>query len=86
MRDIGATAPQEQWARLVLKSLAKVRGGLRRLYPRKPIVIVVDALDECDSERETAAILGLLARSAAAQESGWLRVLLTSRPETRIRY
>ncbi len=86
-RDLCNVALQVQWSRLVLEPLAKVYGGsLRWLRPRKPLVIVVDALDECDSERDAAAILGLLAFSAAARESQWLRVLLTSRPETRIRY
>ncbi len=67
MSNVRAAALQEQWARLVLEPLAKVRGGLRRLYARKPVVIVVDALDECDSERDTAALLWLLAFIAASQ-------------------
>ncbi len=50
------------------------------------MVIVVDTLDKCDRERDTVAILGLLAFSAASREAQLLRVLLTSRPETRIRY
>jgi hypothetical protein len=90
-RNIGAMALQEQWARLVLQPLAEVRGGSRgglwrRRRPPKPVVVVVDALDECDSERDVGALLGLLALSATACESHLLRVLLTSRPETRIRY
>jgi hypothetical protein len=80
------TSLQEQWSQLVLQPLARLRGGLRRLYNPKPVVIVVDALDECLSERETAALLGLLALSATAQVSKWLRVFLTSRPETHIRF
>jgi hypothetical protein len=94
MRDIGATAPQEQWAHLVLQPLVEARdggdgGGSWALWPlrqEKPLVIIVDALDECSSERDTAALLGLLALSAAAAESQWVLVLLTSRLETPIRY
>ncbi len=91
MPGADGTAPQVQWQRFVLQPLAKVRGssgggGVRRPFAPKPVDIVVDALDECDSERDTAAILRLLALGAAAEQSQWLRVLLTSRPETRICY
>jgi hypothetical protein len=86
LRDVSALALQDQWTRLVLGPLAKVASGLGRLLRvRKPIVVVVDALDECDRDGETAAILSLLELGAAAKKS-WLRVLLTSRPETPIRY
>jgi hypothetical protein len=94
-RNVAALALQDQWARLVLEPMAKVYGGGgsgsvgRRLKPLlrlgRPIVIVVDALDECDDEKETGAVLGLLALGATGQQS-WLRVLLTSRPETPIRF
>jgi hypothetical protein len=86
MCDADDTVLQVQWQRLVLQPLAEVRGGLRRLLPRKPVVIIVDVLDECDSERDTVAILGRLAFSASAEQAQWLRVLMTSRPKTRIRY
>jgi hypothetical protein len=33
--------------------------GRAQLCPRRPIVFAVDALDECDSESETGAVLGL---------------------------
>jgi hypothetical protein len=75
IRNVGTTAPQELWARLVLQPLAKARGGdgggwsLWPLRQQKLVVIVVDALDECSSESDTAALLGLLALSAAAPES-----------------
>jgi hypothetical protein len=87
VRDVAALALHDQWVRLVVEPLAKSAGGLRQqlLRSRKPIVVVVDALDECDHDGETAAILSLLQLSATAEES-WLRVLLTSRPETPIRY
>jgi hypothetical protein len=47
-----------------------------------PLAIVVDAFDECDNERDAAAILGLLAFNVEARESQWLRLLLTSCPQT----
>ncbi len=70
VRDVTALALRDQWARLVLQQLAKVGGGLGRvLRVRKPIVIVVDALDDCDRDNETAAILGLLELSALVKTS-----------------
>ncbi len=87
VRDVAALALQDQWAWLLVEPLAKSAGGLRQrlLRSRKPIVLVVDALDGCDHDGETAAVLNLLKLSAVADES-WLHVLLTSRPETLIRY
>ncbi len=96
--NVAALAPQDQWARLVLEPLAKLRvdsdgdseggGGRWRRWRRpisKPLVLVIDALDECHLESETAAILGLLWLGATEKDCS-LRVLLTSRPETPIRY
>jgi hypothetical protein len=86
VRDVAAMALQDQWARLALQPLARASGGFwRQLLARNPLVIVVDALDECERDSETAVVLGLLALGATSRES-WLRVLLTSRPETPIRY
>jgi hypothetical protein len=94
MRDVRAAGPYEQWERLVLKPLAKVScsgGGRGRFMrgrppPGKQIVIVIDALDECDNEGDVSAILGLMALGATALGSSCLRVLLTSRPETPVRF
>jgi hypothetical protein len=54
-RNVATLAQHDQWERLVLERLAKVYGGTsRRLKPllrlARPVVIVVDALDECDDE------------------------------------
>jgi hypothetical protein len=72
----------------VLEPLAALRDARKLLFfalLRQPLVIVVDALDEFDSERETAALLGLQAFSVTS-EIFTLRVFLTSQPETPIRY
>jgi hypothetical protein len=53
--------------------------------PLSPLLIVVDALDECEREVEVRAILQLLAE-ARCLGGIRLRVLLTSRPETPIRF
>jgi hypothetical protein len=85
-RNMAALAQHNQWDLLVLEPLAKVYGGAGgRLKPLlhlgRPVVIVIDALDECNDKNKTAAVLGLLADSASEKRS-WLRVLLTRRPET----
>jgi WD40 repeat protein len=92
LRDVRAAAPYEQWERLVLQPLAKVSrsgkgdGGRQALPLREQIVIVIDVLDECDNDVDVSAILGLMALGATASGSSCLRVLLTSRPETPVRF
>ncbi|KAM5342945.1 hypothetical protein ACJ41O_013911 [Fusarium nematophilum] len=49
-----------------------------------PIVVVVDALDECDSDQDIKGIVQLLSR-AKSLDSIHLRVFITSRPELPIR-
>jgi hypothetical protein len=49
-----------------------------------PLVIVIDALDECDQEHDIRTILQLLNQTHAVQPI-WLRVLVTSRPDFPIR-
>ena len=51
---------------------------------RIPLVLVIDALDECDDDKHIGAILRLLA-DAKDLENVRLRVFVTSRPETPIR-
>jgi hypothetical protein len=82
---IAAKALQDQWARLVPDPVAKAKVGLWGLLFRQPLVVVVDALNECNRQSEAAAILGLLALGGPAKQS-WLRVLLTSRPKIAIRH
>ncbi|KAE8372212.1 hypothetical protein BDV26DRAFT_298071, partial [Aspergillus bertholletiae] len=59
---------------------------LMELYPDKStaIVIVIDALDECDGENDIRVVLELLFKLQEIQ-SVHLRVFLTSRPELPIR-
>ncbi len=69
--------------RLVTEPLAKIGVGdpLARLL-RKPLVIVVDALDECSGDSDIDAVLGLI----SSAESSRLRIFFTCRPETPIQY
>ena len=79
-RDIAHQAFCDQWKQLVFQPLSMlVANG-----PLSPLVLVVDTLDECESESEVQAILQLLAE-ARCLGGIQLRMLVTSRPETPIR-
>ncbi|RYP46384.1 hypothetical protein DL768_007401 [Monosporascus sp. mg162] len=64
----------DQWEKLVLGPLAQLD---KNVFPLS-IVIVIDALDECDSEDDVFLLIRCL---AAATESTRLRVFVTSRPD-----
>jgi hypothetical protein len=64
-----------QWERLVLEPLSFLRTGTG---PQR-VVVVVDALDECNEVRDIISVLQLLGK--ADRPDIGLRVLLTSRPE-----
>jgi hypothetical protein len=70
----------DQWRQLVVQPLARLDAGALR----QPLLLIVDALDECDSESDIELIVELLAR-AHETKSVPLRVLLTSRPELPVR-
>ena len=57
---------------------------LRRLprLPKKSLVFVIDALDECGSTQSRAVVLSALTEAVA--HAPWLRVIITSRPEVDI--
>ena len=78
-RGIAHQAFCDQWKQLVFRPLSMLVAN----EPLSPLVLVVDALDECESKVEVQAILQLLAE--ARYLGGMLRVLVTSRPETPIR-
>ena len=50
-----------------------------------PLIITIDALDECDEETDIRRLIHLFANARALQTVR-LRVLITSRPETAIRH
>jgi hypothetical protein len=79
--DISNQSLRDQWHQLVLRPLSKLDGSnCHSLY-----VLVVDALDEYDSDNNIRIILQLLAKARLLQRVR-LQVFLTSRPEIRIRY
>lgn len=79
-RDIGTQALRDQWKQLVWRPLSKLTADL---FP-SPVVLVIDALDECECEDDVRAILQLLAETRGLPEVR-LRVFVTSRPETPVR-
>jgi NACHT domain len=79
-KDIADQALRDQWKQLVFRPLSMLMAD----EPLPPLVLVVDALDECEHEDDVRAILLLLAE-ARCLGGIRLRVLVTSRPETPIR-
>ena len=79
--DMGTLTLREQWELLILRPLALLSPELLQ----QPLLLVVDALDECEGERDVRLILQLLASASTHIPTIRLRVLMTSRPETSIR-
>jgi hypothetical protein len=78
--DIADYSLRDQWDQLILKPLSKLN-----TESSPPIILfVLDALDECDSERDIRVLVQLLA-SARTLTNIRLRVFATSRPEVPIR-
>jgi len=79
--DIAGLSLHDQWRQLVLKPLSKLDGnGCSSSY-----VLVIDALDECDNDKNIRIILQLLAE-ARSLKGVRLRVFLTSRREVPIQF
>jgi hypothetical protein len=70
---------RDQWQHLVLCPLSK-------LHKSESYIVVVDALDECDSDNDIRLIVQLLAEVRSSLRGVRLRVFLTSRPEVPIRH
>ena len=72
---------QDQWKELILEPLSKLDVD----SVRAPLILVIDALDECDRETDIQRVLQLLANSRVLRGVRF-RVLITSRPATEIRH
>lgn len=68
---------REQWSRLILKPLSDL--GKEKVRPFS-VLIVIDALDECDDERDVRDILRILGTTRSLTNVR-LRILLSSRSE-----
>jgi hypothetical protein len=75
--DVHKKALRDQFEKLILQPL----GSIRRTTA---IVIVIDALDECDGDEDVKTIIALLAQAKVVR-SVRLRIFITSRPELPIR-
>jgi hypothetical protein len=78
--DIATRVLSEQWELLVLRPLILTNVDPLQL----PLLLIIDALDECEDERDVKEILRLLA-APGSLSTIQLRVLVTSRPEIPIR-
>jgi hypothetical protein len=74
-------ALRDQFEKLILYPLLEIRHVRSQ---NLPLVIVIDALDECEEEKDIRTILQLLSQAHTIQPVS-LRILVTSRPELPIR-
>lgn len=72
---------KNQFEKLILRPLERLN---QVALPSRRLIVVIDALDKCDQEKDIRSILTLLAQ---AKEIGpiSLRIFLTSRPELPVR-
>jgi hypothetical protein len=75
--DIGQQVLHDQWKQLVLRPLSRLKDDQ---ISSSPLILVIDALDECENQKDIRIILQLLAQ-AIDLEAVQLRVFVTSRPE-----
>ncbi|KAN0074911.1 Quinonprotein alcohol dehydrogenase-like superfamily [Elaphomyces granulatus] len=78
--DIASLSLRDQWCQLVLTPLSKLDSNSNS----PSYILVVDALDECEDDKNIRIILQLLTEARSLTKSR-LRVFLTSRPEIPIR-
>ncbi|KAN0089845.1 WD40-repeat-containing domain protein [Hyaloscypha variabilis] len=82
-KDICNQSLRDQWARLVLEPLSKLKTDGHE--GQSFYVLVIDALDECSEENNLRIIPQLLAEARSLKNMR-LRIFLTSRPEVPIRH
>jgi hypothetical protein len=80
--SISEKAMKEQFKQLVHQPLSKIQRD--KLSNRRKLVLVIDALDECEEERHIKTILRLLSLCRDL-EGVSLRIFVTSRPDPPIR-
>ncbi|KAK6513273.1 hypothetical protein TWF506_009432 [Arthrobotrys conoides] len=71
--DVSGRSFKEQFEKLIFEPLSRVG-------PTSTVVMVIDALDECENENEVPLILGFLGHLSKL-DSVDLRIFVTSRPE-----
>ncbi len=78
--DIADRWQRDQWEHLILQPLSKLMAN----SCQSPLILVIDALDECDGDNDVKGILQLFAEAKSLKPIQ-LRIFITSRPETSIR-
>ncbi|KAL4878152.1 hypothetical protein BJY04DRAFT_221299 [Aspergillus karnatakaensis] len=73
--DIGSQSLTDQWRQLVIRPLSDLSNESRL----PPYLIVLDALDECDDERNIRMIIQILGEAQVAS-CNLIKVFITSRP------
>lgn len=66
-----------QWEKLILEPL----GLLESKTVQSPLLIIVDALDECDDERDIAMLIECFASTVTSVKNIPLRIIITGRPD-----
>ncbi|KAH8636215.1 hypothetical protein IG631_08050 [Alternaria alternata] len=79
--DISSLPLQDQWKHLIHDPLSKLFDS----GDTTPIVLVIDALDECEDDENIRTIINLLT-TARGLSRPRLRIFLTSRPEIAVRH
>ncbi len=80
-KDVGSETLHDQWEKLIHRPLSGLQLDQEQSSATSPVVVVIDALDECESQH--AIIVSLLAKAMAIAPVR-LRIVITSRPETPI--
>ena len=78
--DIAEKNLRDQWRQLIIQPLSELKTN----SVRSPLIFVLDALDECDDDKDMQQILQILAEGQTLG-TVQLRIFVTSRPETPIR-
>jgi len=78
--DIAGRRHRDQWEHLFLQPLSKLMAN----SCQSPLILVVDALDECDGDDDVKGILQLFTEAKSLKPIQ-LRIFITSRPEIPIR-
>ncbi|KAK5994173.1 Vegetative incompatibility HET-E-1-like protein [Cladobotryum mycophilum] len=68
----------DQWEKLVMEPLSLMDSTTSA---PSPLLIIVDALDECDNERDMAMLIECFASAIGAVKNIPLRIFVTSRPD-----
>jgi NACHT domain len=76
---------RHQFQKLVLEPILAVRKPILAILPRKPLLMVIDALDECDDKNLMAEFIGIVIDECRRGRQLPIRFFFTSRIEEHIK-